>query len=37
MCSSCLCFGKQNGIKIVKKFPTLFDFSWYRLVGYSRK
>ena len=23
VCSSCLCFGEQNGIKIVKKFPTL--------------
>ena len=23
VCSSCLCFGEQNGVKIVKKFPTL--------------
>nr|DAY24308.1 MAG TPA: hypothetical protein [Caudoviricetes sp.] len=35
--SSCLCFGEQNGVKIVKKFSTLFDFSWQGLVGYSRK
>ncbi len=26
--SSCLYFGEQIGVKIVKKFPTLFDFSW---------
>ncbi|EGL14514.1 hypothetical protein HMPREF9435_0839 [Gardnerella vaginalis 315-A] len=28
VCSSCLCFREQIGVKIVKKFPALFDFSW---------